>query len=108
MLTTGAPIGRDNRKRGKDCSEPAVIGGHDVGAKQGALAVEGHRQTVGIVGTAVVQKLVLDPEDAAVSVQCDLGIVDLQSFLRGGDEMLGSILNPFDRPPQSYCQPGQQ
>ena len=79
VLTSGTAIGRDDRERSEDRSEPAVIGGHDVGAKQGALAVERHCQAVRIVGAAVVQELVPDPEDVAVTGYGDLRVVDFAS-----------------------------
>ena len=55
-----------------------------------------------------MQELVFNPDDAAVSCQCDLRVVDLRALLRGSEEMLGAILDPFDRPVQSDRQPGQQ
>src|SRR6516162_4794063 len=48
VLTAGAAIGRDDRKRGEDRGEPAVIGGQEVRAEQRALAVERHGQAVRI------------------------------------------------------------
>src|SRR6516162_7200031 len=79
VLTSGTAIGRDDRERSEDRSEPAVIGWHDVGAEQGALGVERHGQAVRIVGAAVVQELVPDPEDVAVTGYGDLRVVDFAS-----------------------------
>jgi hypothetical protein len=55
-----------------------------------------------------MQELVPNPEDPAVTGQRDLRVVDLRALLRGGEEVLGAILDPFDRPVQSDRQPGQQ
>jgi len=49
-----------------------------------------------------VQELVPNPEDAAVTGEGDLRVVDLRALLRRGKEMLGAIFDPFDRPLQSY------
>jgi hypothetical protein len=34
--------------------------------------------------------------------------MDLRALLRRGDEMLGAVLDPFDRRLQWHCEPGQQ
>ena len=44
-----------------------------------------------------MQKHVLDAEDAAVGRQRDFGIVGLAALMRGGEEMLEPVLDPFDR-----------
>jgi len=59
------------------------------------LAVERHGQAVRIVGAAVVQEFVPDPENAAVTGQSNFGVMDLRTLMSGGEEMLGAILDPF-------------
>ena len=51
---------------GEDRRELAVIAGDVVGSEQRALAVDRHREPVGIVGARVVQKNVADAEDPPV------------------------------------------
>src|SRR5947209_8803194 len=52
---------------GEKRCERRIIGRYHIGAEQGALAVDRHRQPVGIVGAAVMQEHVLDAEDPARS-----------------------------------------
>ena len=44
-----------------------------------------------------MQEHVLDAEDAAVDVERDLGVVGLAALMRGGEEMLKPVFDPFDR-----------
>ena len=67
VLAPGAAIGRHDRQIGEDGGEGAVIGRHHVRTEQGALAVDRHREPVGIIRAGVVQEDVLDAEDAAVA-----------------------------------------
>ena len=108
VLAAGAAIGRDDRQVGEHLRERAVVVRHHIGAEQGALAVDRHRQPVGIVGAAIVQEHVLDAENAAVAAERDFGVVDLAAFMGGGEEMLQPVLDPFDRPVQLHRRPGQQ
>ena len=108
VLAAGAAIRRDDRQVGEDRGEGAVVVRHDIGPEQGALAVDRHRQAVGIVGAGIVQEHVLDAEDAAVGGERHLGVVDLAALMGGGEEMLEPVLDPFDRPVELHRHPRQQ
>ncbi len=108
VLAAGAAVRRDDRLVGEDRFELARIIGHPVRSHQRALAVERHGEAVGIVGAGVVQERVLDPEDAAVARQRDLRVVDLAALLGRGEEVLGTVLDPFDRLLEPEGEPGDQ
>ena len=105
MLPAGAAIGRDDRFVGEDRGKRAVVVGYDVRSEQRALAVDRHRQSVGIVGAGIVQEYVLDAEDAAVGVERDFGVMGLATLLRRSKKMLEPVLDPFDRPVEFHCRP---
>jgi len=108
VLAAGAPIWRDGRQIGEHLRKGAVVVRHDIGAEQGALAVDRHRQPIRIIGAAVVQKHVLDTKDAAIICQGDLGVMNLPALMGGGEEMLKPVLDPLDRPVQFHRHPWQQ
>ena len=54
-----------------------------------------------------MQELVLDPENAAVAAERDLGIVDLAALMGGGEEVLPAVLDPFHRPVELHRRPRQ-
>ena len=54
-----------------------------------------------------MQEDVLDAENLAVTGQRDFGIVGLAALLRGGEEMLEPVLDPFDRPVEFFAGPGK-
>src|SRR5208282_5366309 len=105
MLPAGAAIGRDDRLVGEDRRKSAVVVGYHVRSEQRALTVDWHRQSVRIVGAGIVQKHVLDADDAAVGGKRDLGVVGLAALLRCGKKMLESVLDPFDRAVELYRRP---
>jgi len=72
------------------------------------LAVDRHRQPVGIVGSAVVQEDVLDAQNAPVIGDRHFRVVNLSPLMGGGEEMLQPVLDPFDRPVQPHRHPRQQ
>ncbi len=95
-----------------------LVGEHDleftvvvvdiVGRHRVALGVEGDGQAVGVIRAGVVQEFVAHPQDAPVAGDCDLGVVDLTSFLGGGEEVLAPVFDPLDRPVQLDRPPGDK
>ena len=98
MLTARAAVGCDDGFVGEDGFEFAVIVRHVVLTEQGALAVERQGEAVGCVGAGVVQKGVVDAEDAAIAGEGDFDVVDLAALLGGGVEIFLPIFDPFDGP----------
>jgi len=95
VLAPGAAIRRDDRFVGEDRREGTVIVRDHVGPEQGALAVDRHRQTIWIVSAGIVQKHVLDAEDAAVGGERDFSVVRLPTLVRGSKEMLEAVFDPL-------------
>ncbi len=58
VLPACAAIGRDDGFVGKNADEFAVISGNIIAAKQRALAVERHGQSIGGVGAGVVEEFI--------------------------------------------------
>ena len=108
VLASGTAIRCHRRQIGEDLRKRAVIGGHDIGTEQGTLAVDRHRQPIGIEGAAIVQEHVLDAEDAAVAAERHFCIVNLTALVGGGKKMFMPILDPFDRAVQLHRNPGKQ
>ncbi len=54
-----------------------------------------------------MQEHILDAENAAVLVDRDLGVVDLAALMRGGEEMLEPVLDPFHRTIELHRDPRQ-
>src|SRR5512145_1792682 len=52
-----------------------------------------------------MQEYIMHPENATVLVKCDLGIMDLSAFVRGGDKIFGAVLDPFDGAVQLHRRP---
>ena len=52
-----------------------------------------------------MKKHVLHAKDLSVFVERDLGVVDLAALMRGSDEVLQPVLDPFDRPVELHCGP---
>ena len=106
VLPAGATVGRHRDLVGEDRLELARVGRHVVRSHGGALAVQRHREAVGIEGAAVVEKGVLQAENPAVGRQRQLGLVNLAALLGRGVEVFPPVLDPFHRPPQLPRQPG--
>src|SRR6266478_1791900 len=107
MLASGAAIRRDDRLVGEHRRKSRVVVGDVIRTKQRALAVDRHRQPIGIVGPAVMQKHVLDAEDAPIAAERHFGVVDLAALMGGGKEVLPAVLDPFDRALKAHRGPGQ-
>ena len=108
VLTARAAHGRHNRLVGEDRRELALVVGNLVGAKQGALAVDRHGETVGVVCAGIVQEHVAHAEDLPALVQRDLRVVDLAALLRGSEEVLLPILGPLDGAAELHGGPRHQ
>ena len=108
VLPARAAVGCNDRLVGEDRREGAVVGRNDVGAEDGALAVDRHRQAIGVVGPGVVQEHVLDSEDLPVLRKGDLGVVDLSALLRRREKMLPPVFDPLDGTIELYRRPGNQ
>ena len=52
------------------------------------------------IGAIIVEKLVLDSEDAALRIDGGADVVALFARMIGGDQMLAPVLDPFDRSPK--------
>ncbi len=55
------------------------------------------------IGALVEVEYVLECQDLALGVECSAGVVALLARVIGSHQMLVSVLDPFDRPPQSHC-----
>ena len=88
MLPAGTSIWGHNRLISENGRERAFIVGNMVGTEQRALAIDRHGQAIGIVCARIVQKRVLDAEDAPVVGECHFCVVDLTTLVGGADEML--------------------
>ena len=108
VLATGAAVGRHDHLVGERDLHVGVVVGDVVAAQQGALAVDGHGQTVRIISTRIVDEFILDAQDFTVLAQCDFRPMDLIPLLGGGHEILAAILDPFDGPIELHRRPGQQ
>ncbi len=108
MLPSCAAIGRDDGFVGEKGSEFAVVIGDVIRPQQGALAVDGNRKSVGVVGAAIVQEIVSNTEDSSFLREGDFGVVNLAAFLSRGVEILRPVLDPLDGSLQLYGQPGDE
>ena len=106
VLAAGAAVGRHDRLVGEDSREGALVIFDHVRTEDRDLAVDRHGQPIGIVRAGVVQERVLDAEDAPVARERDLGVVDLRTLLRRGEEMLEPVFDPLDRAVEFFRRPG--
>ena len=71
------------------------------------LRVERYRQTVGIIGTSVVDDALLDSKNLTFLGQRHFHFLDLLPLLRCGVEVLFAVFDPFHRTFELHGQPGQ-
>ena len=93
----GAAHRRGRHLVGEDDVERDVDRLERIGPGQRAERRERQDQPVGQIGAVVVQAAAAHAEHAAVVVGRDLEVPDLVALLRGGEEMLAPVLDPFDR-----------
>src|ERR1043166_2059928 len=106
VLPSSAAHRCHDRLRREDGGELAVVARNLVRAEQRALAVDRHRETIGIVGAGVMDEHVMHAEDLAVLVERYFGIVDLATLLRRRREVFAAIFDPFDGPIYLARDPG--
>ena len=96
-------IRADRHFIGIEDSKFAVVVLQTVRAGQGTRGDDGHDNAIGGVGPRIVQEPVPHGKQDARIVKGILHLVKLAAFLVGRNEMLASILDPFDRPAQAHC-----
>ena len=85
---------------GLDRQNPQVIVRQPVGSGKGRRRVVRHVHALRCVGALIVDQRAPDGEQFSVRAQGDLQIPILVALLNGRQEMLTTILDPLDRPPE--------
>ena len=98
-----AAVGAHDRGIGVDGLVFRVHRRNLVGAGQDGLGALGVDGAVGAIGAAVVEEVVLDPEDVPVLRRGHFDAVHHQPLVVGADEVLAAVLDPLDRAAE---QPG--
>ncbi len=102
LKPAGRPIGRRRRLVGQPKMPDAAVGRDAVRPRQHR---EGHLHDPGAMGAhigALVEiELILQRQDPPVGIDGDTGAMTLLARVVGGHQMLASVLDPFDRPPEA-------
>lgn len=106
----GAAIGVDRGGVGEQALHPDMDDGRRVDAGQHAGARQGRdeRREVGQVGAEIGPRLHLQPEEAALGVEGEVGAGDVVATLGVGQEGFLPLGDPLDRPADLLGRPGHQ
>ncbi len=101
----GAPVRRDDHRRGVEGEELDPVRARLVRAEQLGRGDDGHDDPVGDVGPVVVPDRHVQPQHAALVVEADTNSLQLLALVGAGDEVLAPVLGPLDRVTQLARRP---